>query len=584
MAAKKQDPNPKEKPELTDEDKEWASTEAYKLLEKYHQTADQLGLKPKKQPKVSVFMYNGCPTAKYGRNTLGRTTLEVIKSRSIEGLEEALFNLPGALTLPVVFSDSSKEEVSAIKNQFYGVSRTLTMGLQAVYRRQFQNPIEGNLESAAYKICNEAMSEYLDGLDDPILKVTRPASSIVATASRDYANRYHNWESKESQEKSPPWPKVTGFPIKADCFSIEIIKADEYRDRLKSSNRNVPKELPKEIVLLSLRMLAGARKGQRVPPLTVRIQVRGGSDWATLKRCLQETNGYKRTQGRVVLDEGKWVFKLGFKRPRPEPTQVSTALVVTPALNDLAMVYSNEGRYLRGKYTGAGGVLPKGIDSAGFIHLKQKYDSMRSARARHLPFLGKGGRGHGQKRFRLSLAVVEGQEADRVKTWMEQQASHIARYAKAIGSIVGIDDMESVPHAPDRRIERLLRRFPWCTFRDKIAWACKKHGVRTMVIKHSGSLNCPMCGGVKTLCDSHSVEGFPEVWCRTGCGCVAPKTLFRAWRLFKLLLANDPETLAQVDQNFTDIVTEHTHRHTKFTDLTLVSDPPDDDADADAAE
>jgi hypothetical protein len=565
------------KPELADVDKEWASREIYELLKKYHQTADQLGLKPKKQPKVSVYMYNGCPMVKYGRDTLGRLTLDIIHARSVVDLEEALFNLPGALTLPIVFADLPKEEATSLKNQLYGVARTLTMGLQAVYRRQFKDPVEGNLESAAYKICNEGMDEYLEGLDDPILKLIRPSSNIVATASRDYSTRYNNWESRNSQDKSPPWPKVTGFPVKTDCFSIEIITPEAYRKLCPTA----PRELPKEIVMLSLRVLAGAKKGQRVPPLVARVQVRGSSDWATLKRCIGGVKGYKTTQGRVVLDEGKWVFKLGFKKPRPEPSKTKTALIVTPALNDLAMIYSHEGDYLRGKYKGAGEVLPKGIDSSGFIHLKKKYDSMRSARARHLNFVGKGARGHGKKRFRQSLEVVEGQEADRIKTWMEQQASHIARYAKSIGAIVGIDDMDSVPDAPDRKIERLLRRFPWCTFRDKIVWACKKHGVPPKVIKHSGVRDCPMCGGEKTLYDSHSIDGRPQMCCKTGCGCIAPKVLFRAWRLFKMLLVNDAEALAVVDKNFTDKVTENTLRLTKTVDL--LQEPLTDTA-ADAAE
>ena len=579
MAAKNKTEEIK-KPELTDSDKEWASEEIYKLLEKYYQTADQLGLKPKKQPKVTVYMYCGCPTVRYGRDTLGRVSLDVIQARSLEEVEEALFNLPGALTLPIVFSDLPKEEASALRDQFYGVARTLTMGLQAVYRRRFQGPIEGNLETAAYRICNDGMTEYLEGLDDPLLKLMRPSSNIVATASKDYSTRYGNWESRNSQDKSPPWPKVTGFPIKTDCFSIEIITPEAYRKRCPSA----PKELPKEIVILSLRVLAGATKGQRVSPLVARVQVRGSSDWATLKRAIGGTKGYKTTQGRMVLDEGKWVFKLGFKKPRPEPSKDKAALVVIPALNDLAMIYSHEGDYLRGKYKGAGEILPKGIDSSGFIHLKRMYDSMRSDRARHLNFVGRGARGHGKHRFRLSLEVVEGRESDRINTWMEQQASHLARYAKSIGAIVGIDDMDSVPTAPDRKIERLLRRFPWCTFRDKIAWACKKHGVPTKVIKHSGVRNCPMCGGDKTLYDSHVVDGKPQMCCKTGCGCIAPKVLFRAWRLFRALLVSDAEMLAVVDLNFSDKVSEHTHWLTKPVELHQVPLTPDTDADDDAAE
>jgi len=568
------------KPELTDADKEWASGEVYKLLVKYYQTADQLGLKPKKQPKVSVYLYCGCPMAKYGRDTLGRIPLEIIQDRNLEGVEEALFNLPGALTLPIVFSDLPKEEAATLKNQFYGVARTLTMGLQAVYRRRFQGPIEGNLETAAYRTCNEGMDEYLESLDDPLLRLMRPSSNIVATASKDYSTRYGNWEARNSQDKSPPWPKVTGFPIKTDCFSIEITTPEAYRKRCPSA----PAELPKEIVMLSLRVLAGASKGQRVAPLVARVQVRGSSDWATLKRAISGTKGYKTTQGRLVLDEGKWVFKLGFKKPRPEPSKVKTALVVIPALNDLAMIYSHEGDYLRGKYKGAGEVLPKGIDSSGFIHLKKMYDSMRSARARHLNFVGRGARGHGQKRFRLSLEVVEGKETDRTNTWMEQQASHLARYANSIGAIVGIDDMVSVPTAPDRKIERLLRRFPWCTFRDKIAWACKKHGVPTKVIKHSGVKDCPMCGWEKTLVDSANYDGRPEQWCRTGCGAVAPKNLFRAWRLFKVLLVTDADSLAVVDQGFRNKVEGLMHIRTRNNSpesMNLMGEQPDT---ADAAE
>jgi hypothetical protein len=534
--------------ELTEEDKEWSNSTIFELLKKYHQTADQLGLKPKKDPEVKVYLYCGCPTVRYGREVLGRVPLEDIKARNVEAIEEAIFNLPGALTLPIVFSDLETEVRAVVKNRLWGISRALTKGLQAVFTRQFKDPVEGNLESAAYGICNEAMNGYLEGVKDPATKLIKPSSNIVATATKDYAGRFKNWQARDSEGKAPPWPKVTGFPIKRDCFNLEVISPEAYRKLCPSA----PKELPKEIVILTLRAQAGAQKRQRCEPLVVRVQVRGGSDWSTLKRCLEGTKGFKVTQGRVTLDESNWVFKMGFKKPRPEPTTDKAALVVIPALNDLALVYGHDAKFLRGKHKK--GELPKGIDSSGFLHLKQRYDSMRSSRSRHLNFIGKGAKGHGKKRLRLSLSVLEGKEADRINTWMEQQASHIARYAKAVGAIVGIDDMVAVPKIPDRRIERAMRRFPWCTFRDKIAWACRKHGVPTKIVKHFGGKDCPMCGGEKTLRDFRG--GKNDAQC-VSCGCIAPKNTLRAWRLFRVLLATDADTLATVEDYFTKYVTEH---------------------------
>lgn len=576
--------------ELTDDDKAWAKAEILKLLEKYHQTADQLGLKPKKQPEVSVFMFNGCPKAKYGRDTLGRIPIEHIKSRDLVEVEDALFSLPGALNLPLVFSDLPEEQGKVFKDQLWGIARALTEGLQTVFRRQFQDPTPAKkLASAAYRICNEGIENYLDEVKDPVGKLAKPLSTVVATATLDYASRFNNWEARNTRDKSPPWPKVTGFPVKGDLYSLELVTPKRYREICPTA----PKELPKEIVLLTLRVQAGAQKRQRTEPIVIRVQVRGSSSWSTLKRCLNKDKGYKMTQGRVAIEDNKLVFKMGFKKPRLVPSTGKTALVVIPALNDLAVVYSHEAVYLRGKYKRAGIKLPKGIDSTGFVHdtqkfdamvsarkgkrkpwnkvpsipkgievskfldLKYSYDKLRSERARHLNFVGKGARGHGKKRFRLSLEVVEGREADRIKTWMEQQASHIARYAQAIGAIVGIDDMVSVPKAPDRRIERALRRFPWCTFRDKIIWACNKLGVPTKVMKHTGAKDCPMCGEKDCLRDAQMRRGQPDAWC-SKCGMIAPKILLRAWRLFRVLLANDPELLAVVDEHFNEEVTKHT--------------------------
>lgn len=560
-----EEPEPKVlgKLELTEEDKKWATEKIFELLKKYHQTVAQLGLTPKTPPKVSVYLYCGSPTVRYGREVLGRVDLESIKDRNVEALEEALFNLPGALTLPIVLSDLDPEVRTTVKNRLWGVSRALTVGLQAVFTRQFRDPVEGSLDSESYRICNEAMATYLDGIKDPATSLIKPSSNVVATATKDYANRFNIWQNKSSgsrkntETKSPPWPKVTGFPIKKDCYDLRIISQDCYRELCPTA----PKELPKEIAILTLRAQAGAKKGQRVEPIVVRVQVRGSSDWATFKRCLDDTKGYKMTQGRVVLDENNWVFKMGFKKPLPEPKTSRSAIVVIPAINDLALVYDHTAKYLRGKHKR--GVLPKGIDSAGFIHLKLKYDSMRSERALHLNFVGKGARGHGKKRLRLSLAALEGQEANRIKTWMEQQASHIARYAKSTQSIVGIDNMEAVPTSPIRRVERALRRFPWCTLRDKIVWACRKHGVPTKVVQHTGGRDCPMCGGEKTLRDFRG--GKTDVQC-IDCGCISPKDRLRAWRLFRVLLTNDAETLALVETHFTDEVTKYTNRLTKGTD------------------
>lgn len=546
--------------EFTEDDKKWAEEKVFGLLKKYHQTVEQLGLAPKTPPKVLVYMYCGCPTVRYGREVLGRIDLEFIKDQNVEAIEEALFCLPGALTLPIVFSDLDPEVRTNRKNQLWGIARSLTVGLQAVFTRQFKDPVEGNLESEAYRICNEAMATYLEGLSDPATSLIKPSSNIVATATKDYANRFKTWQTKSSgsrkntETKSPPWPKVTGFPIKRDCFDLRIISQACYREMCPTA----PRELPKEIAILTLRAQAGAQKRQRVEPIVVRVLVRGSSDWATLKRCLGGVDGYKMTQGRVVLDENNWVFKMGFKRPRPEPKTSNAALVVIPALNDLAMVYDQSARYLRGKLKK--GALPKGIDSSGFIHLKLRYDSMRSERALHLNFIGKGGRGHGRKRLLLSLKVLDGQEADRIKTWMEQQASHIARYAKSVAAIVGIDDMDSVPKSTNRKVERALRRFPWCTFRDKIIWACRKHGVHTRVLQHRGARDCPMCNGEGTLRDFRG--GKTDAQC-IECGCISPKDRLRAWRLFRVLLSNDADTLAIVESSFNAEVTKYTNIFTK---------------------
>lgn len=523
--------------DLTEEDKEWVRDLVLERLIQYGKTAEQQGLTPKTPPKVSISIMRGTPIIRYGREQLGRLSIEDIVRRNAESID-SLFDLNSALTLPFVFSDLSPEISKSIKNTLYTVARALASGLQEIFRTQFRAPVDSDkLATEAYRICNPEIEKYLASQKDTAARLAYPASSIVATFTKDYANRWNKWAKTESFEKSPPWPKATGFPVGSDSFSLKIISQDEYLKLYPEA-----KKLPKEIALLSFRILG--RKSGLSSSMTVRVTPRGGSDWATLKKCLSSKDGYDVAQGRIILDEGRWVFKLGYSKPRPKPGVIESAMVVIPAMNSLAVVISSDAKVLRGR-SHSGEDLPKGIDSSAFLAMKEKLDAMKSSRARHLHFAGPSARGHGKKRLRASLVAVEVQATNYIKTWMEQQASHIARHAKSIGAAVFVDDMVSVPHCPDRNIERLLRRFPWCTFRDKILWACEKEGVFCRAAKHSGTYNCPMCGAEKSIqASKHGrIDGNSFAWCAK---CDAENTydIFRAWRIFKICLSGDNLNIA----------------------------------------
>lgn len=518
--------------DLTEEDKEWVKDRVFETLARHGRTAEQQGLNPKTPPKVSVSVIHGSSIVRYGREQLGRLAIVEIKERSLEAID-SLFDLHSALTLPLVFSDLSPDISKSIKTTIYTVARALASGLQEVFRTQFRAPIDADkLMTEAYRICNPAIEKYLEQQKDPIARLAYPSSSIVATFTKDYASRFNKWAKTETLEKSPPWPKAAGFPIKGDDFTIKILSKNEYLKTYPEA-----KKLPKEICLLTFKVLG--KKSGKLSSLTVRVNPRGGSDWATLKRCIKYTDGYSCTQGRIVLDDGRWVFKFGYSKPSPEIVVGDSAIVVIPSLNSLAVVVSSNAKVLRGR-SHSGEHLPKGIDSSAFLSVKRKVDAMKSSRSRHLNFVGPSARGHGKKRLLASLAAIESNATNYLKTWMEQQASHIARYAKSIGAMVFVDDMVAVSNSPNSEIRKLLRRFPWCTFRDKILWACEKEGVFCRAAKHSGIYNCPMCGAEKSMQTSKhgDISGDRYLWC-TKCDAENTHDLFRAWRIFKLCLSAD---------------------------------------------
>ena len=229
--------------DLTEEDKEWVKEQVFESLTRYGRTAEQQGINPKTPPKVSVSVMRGTPIIRYGREQLGRLSMAEIKERSTEAID-SLFDLHSALTLPLVFSDFDPDISKSIKTTLYTIARALASGLQEVFRAQFRAPVDADkLMTEAYRICNPAIEKYLEQQKDPVARLAYPASSIVATFTKDYANRFNKWSKTETLEKSPPWPKATGFPIKGDDFNIKILSKDEYLKIYPEA-----KKLPKEIV------------------------------------------------------------------------------------------------------------------------------------------------------------------------------------------------------------------------------------------------------------------------------------------------------------------------------------------------
>lgn len=545
----------KEKERLAADELEWVIQVTTEQLERL----GKIVTSAKTPPKVSANIMRGTINVRYGREVLGRLTKEEVATRNTDAIA-SMFDLKSAIKLSVV---DLTEQASKI---LYAVSDAIAAGLQAVYREHLARPIEDNLATRAYQISNEAITTHMASQKDAIRRMTRPCGAVVAAGSKAYADKFSKWE-RTKFKASPPWPKSSGFSIPSDLFRLELLSS---KPKKKGGKPVVivpgAKVQPREAVYLVIKPFANPeKKGGKLPELRLRVEPHGSSQWALLKALL---NGPKSVDdppltlksSRMVLHEGKWTFSLSVSKPRPNPSNSGgVILVVMPTANSVVSVVSSEAKLVQGRNY-ADESIPKGVDSEGLIATKLKYDGMIAQRARHLPFRGKGARGHGKGRALAAIRGIRERESRYVTSWIEQQGKHVSNYAVFIkASAVLVDDMAVLPQHTNKTIEAIMRRFPYCTFRDRVLNDTEREGILARSIKHSGSNNCPMCGAEGTLTTVKCRGTSDEYDSCTKCEMVQSKLVLRAWRIIRLAGLATPA----IEESFTQSTKDVTDRMNK---------------------
>jgi hypothetical protein len=349
----------------------------------------------------------------------------------------------------------------------------------------------------------EAYQVAIDALEQRRLRAKTPeqaglrlrlhTGNVVCVASKMAADAYATWRKGQYQagpKKGPPWYKRPGIPL--HHRAIKLVQT-------------------KDGVHCSIGLFGMTEDGHRQPPIVVGVAACGGSAWATLHRLL--TREWEPRAARLVYDEEqrKWKLKLSYEYPMPEQATGERVMVLRRGLHRFLPMLVDDG------------TMPAPLDAgSSLIAFKRGIDARKAAMRGHLPWQGKGARGHGKKRWYRSYDRLGQLEANYVLTWCRQQAAHVAKTAVKLGcSRVLIEKFEESqpPTHPDPFVQKLLRRFPFCQLRDSVKHALVKVGVELVGVKSDhNAQRCPKCGSDDPAQHDRRARWFRCTKCEVGGG------------------------------------------------------------------
>jgi len=462
---------------------------------------------------------------KDGRRKLGGIDNADLITRNVHAVED-LFRLHGSVTIEI-----DPKAAHAHKDILFGVCRALVAGqravMRALYRGEHDTPAArdpdfvaycalsknkvdqliakgGTLlsNSYAYPILRYAASQWLANSKTEVERNLSVASNQIGSASKNAERKWRDWMGHQDEQSLPRFTTP----------SCEV-DADQYKLTMKGRE-------------LSVALKIQGADGGRIPVIDLDAYARGGSGWADLRRIL--SGEWERRSARLVWDDARrrWLLKISVMKPRPELKHGVGAMVVCPGVDSLVRVW------------GSNGWRGPADDTASIIARKLRIDSRKSQLGQHKDFQGHGARGHGRGRFTKLLRRFGDAEARFDKTHIQQGAARVVQLALgqrlgkngwseregSVGEVLVNSFGSFCPTHPDRRIERVLRRFPICAQRDAICWALRKAGIPHRVVK-SANL-CPACGEAKVV----HYSGMD--WCCPKCHLRAPRDLWTAWQTF----------------------------------------------------
>jgi len=330
----------------------------------------------------------------------------------------------------------------------------------------------------------------------------RWGGAFVGEAAMHAATRFATWKKKNLEKASPPWAKSVGFGVRTDGV------------RLSKNGRRVH---------VSLAML-GMRDGHRQAQPVFIVTVEGRQSPIVLDRIL--AGEYSSKSCRVVNKDGKWLLKVSYQWPKPHSTQAKGIMFVRRTTNKFLVAM-----------TLAGESPEPLLETRSIVALKTQLDARKKAVRQGLAHRGSGARGHGVARRYREYTRLDGIERNTVATWCQQQAAWIAKESVRLNcGMVMLEDFagSSVPVSEDRRLQTLLRRFPFAKLNECIEWACKKHGLECSSQVVHTSVECPVCG---------EVVSDRSGWKVCVCGLCVQKDTLAIWRI---ILAAKLDTVGMV--------------------------------------
>lgn len=454
-----------------------------------------------------------------GNKLLGRLSESIVISRDTDAVN-GLFDLRSTCTVEFDWKVLKSNNYGDI---FYAYASAITFAQRAVIlammRKEHECPslrsstvktfITNNAQkleadkpaeasSYAYWVFQAAVEEWCKKQKEEFRKKLRVGSSISAFSSKSAADKYKSW-LKEQAEKCPPWFKAKSFTIPEKSINLTMAGRD---------------------LTVNLNLATGVL-------ISAKAYARGGSEWTIIRKLV--SGEYQKRDARVVWDDNrhKWLLRISYSYARPRQVTDGNTIVIVPSMNSLVHMFTNEARS-----------LPK-FDSISLIGWKNRMDGRRGEIRSHFNHIGSGSRGHGTKRrYRLMTDLSE-KEANFTTTWIRQQAAHVVSIAQQNGvSLVIMDDWSTpVPcFHNDRRLEKMLRRFPICSLLDAIQFACMKAGIKA--IRHVCSPNCPNCDAMNDKIKPFRKWSGDQLLRCEACEAEFDEVFIRAWRVMN---AHKPE-------------------------------------------
>ena len=423
-----------------------------------------------------------------GRRLLGRLSRAAVDAQNVDAVM-GLFDLTSAVVIELDLKQEQRSLLWAVSDQVTHCQRQITL---ALLRAEHEG--EGVAPAThAYRVFGRAAQQWREKQREPIRGVLLLSGDLMAFASKQACDAVTTWQATAQAEKSPPWWKARSFGVKEVGLGMNCSK-----------------------LAVQLKLLGADPQTRRCPEIVLSGYAMGGSAWAIIRRIV--AGEYRARAGRVVFnqDRKRWQLKLSYSYPRPIGQRGAGALVVTPSLRSFVVLFRDDGS------------RAKQMDGESLISRKLAFAARRSAAGKHLTHQGRGSRGHGRKRFFRLLNRLRDTEARYVDTWCNEQGAFIAKTAiSADVAEVLVDDWSTPrPVHPDKRLERLLRRFPAATLRDRILWHCQKRGVAARSVHHP-PLHCPACGSNQFAQGPGGLCMCPE------CNLEIGLDVARAWRLLK---------------------------------------------------